>query len=124
MIQIKRTYEPPARTDGRRVLIERLWPRGLKKDALDADAWLKDVAPSTDLRRWFGHDPERWETFRRRYRAELDRNPPAWKPLLDSGRAGTLTLLYSARDTDHNSAVVLREYLGEKSRRSRRRRPS
>ncbi len=108
-IRIKRTYEPPARGDGRRVLVERLWPRGMKKEAVAADAWLKDVAPSTALRKWFGHRPERWEEFQRRYRRELDANPAAWKPLL--GQRGTLTLLFSAHDTEHNAAVVLRDYL-------------
>jgi uncharacterized protein YeaO (DUF488 family) len=110
MIQIKRTYEPAARTDGRRVLVERLWPRGLTKEKLGAD-WVKDVAPSTRLRLWFGHRVDRWDEFQRRYRAELDGLPGVWQPLRAAGRRGTLTLLYSARDVDHNSAVVLRDYL-------------
>jgi uncharacterized protein YeaO (DUF488 family) len=111
VIQIKRTYEAPARADGRRILVERLWPRGMKKESLAADAWMKDVAPSTQLRKWFGHRVERWEEFRRRYRAELDANPAAWKPILESATPDTVTLLYSAHDTVHNGAVVLREYL-------------
>lgn len=111
MIRIKRTYEPRVRGDGRRVLVERLWPRGMKKEALAADAWLKDVAPSTELRKWFDHRVERWEEFRRRYRKELNANPGAWKPLLHAGGRGTVTLLYSAHDTLHNGAVVLRDYL-------------
>lgn len=115
MIQIKRVYESRAAGDGRRFLVERLWPRGLNKAALEADAWLKDVAPSTELRKWFGHRVERWSEFQRRYRAELDANPDAWKPLLDA--RGTVTLLFSARDVDHNSAVVLRDYLAAKRRR-------
>ncbi|HVV52976.1 MAG TPA: DUF488 family protein [Polyangia bacterium] len=110
MIRIKRTYDPPARDDGRRFLVERLWPRGLKKEALAAD-WVKEVAPSTPLRLWFGHRVERWEEFQRRYRAELDGHPDAWEPLRAAGRRGTVTLLYSARDVDHNSALVLRDYL-------------
>lgn len=110
MIQIKRTYEPAARTDGHRFLVERLWPRGLKKEELGAD-WVKDVAPSTSLRLWFGHRVDRWEEFQRRYRAELDSRPGIWRPLRAAGRRGTVTLLYSARDVDHNSAVVLRDYL-------------
>src|SRR5690606_24930776 len=114
MIQIKRVYESPAAGDGRRILVERLWPRGLNKAALDADGWLKDVAPSTELRKWYDHRVERWPEFQRRYRAELDANPDAWKPLLDAGARGTVTLLFSARDVDHNSAVVLREYLASK----------
>ena len=118
MIRVKRSYEAPARGDGRRILVERLWPRGMKKAALAEDAWLKDVAPSTELRKWFGHRPERWDEFRRRYRAELDANPDAWKPLLDASRCGTVTLLYSARDTTHNGAVFLREYLAKHGARS------
>ncbi len=114
MIRIKRTYEPAARGDGRRVLVERLWPRGLTKADVAADAWMKDVAPSTALRKWFGHRVERWAEFRRRYRAELDSNPAAWAPLVDAAKRGTLTLLFSARDPDHNGAIVLREYLAER----------
>ncbi len=125
MIQTKRAYEPRARGDGRRVLVERLWPRGMKKDDLAADAWLKDVAPSTTLRKWFGHRVERWEEFRRRYRHELDANPAAWQPMLGEAEAGTLTLLYSAHDTLHNGALVLRDYLNEHAsgRAPTRRRP-
>lgn len=123
MIRVKRTYEPPARGDGRRILVERLWPRGIKKEALAADAWMKEVAPSTELRKWFGHRVERWEEFRRRYRRELDSNPGAWEPILDAGRRRTVTLLYSAHDTDHNGALVLRDYLAEKAAGARSARP-
>ena len=119
MIQIKRSYEPPAREDGVRILVERLWPRGMKKEALHADAWLKDVAPSTELRQWFGHRTERWGEFRRRYRKELSANADTWARLLDASGRGTVTLLYSAHDTEHNGARVLRDYLAERSRRSR-----
>ena len=122
MIRIKRTYEPPARGDGRRVLVERLWPRGMKKAALAADAWMKDVAPSTELRKWFDHRVERWEEFQRRYRKELKANPGAWKPILDAEGRGTVTLLYSAHDTLHNGAVVLRDYLTEREVGTSRRR--
>jgi uncharacterized protein YeaO (DUF488 family) len=122
MIRIKRAYEPPARGDGRRVLVERLWPRGMKKEALAADAWLKDVAPSTTLRKWFGHRVERWEEFQRRYRKELDANPAAWQPMLDEAKAGTLTLLYSAHDTLHNGALVLGDYLNQRASGPRARR--
>ena len=122
MIRIKRVYEPPARGDGRRILVERLWPRGMKKEALHADAWLKEVAPSTELRRWFGHRVERWEEFRRRYRKELDANASAWEPLLAAYRRGTVTLLYSAHDTLHNGAVVLRDFLTERKVGTSRRR--
>jgi uncharacterized protein YeaO (DUF488 family) len=114
MIQIKRTYDPPERRDGLRILVERLWPRGMKKEAVAADSWMKDVAPSTELRRWFGHRVERWDEFRRRYRAELSRNPAGWKPILDNSKHGTVTLLYSAHDPSHNGAVVLRDYLAER----------
>jgi len=114
VIQIKRTYEPPARGDGRRILVERLWPRGLKKEALGADAWVKEVAPSTKLRQWFDHRVERWEEFQRRYRNELDSNPGAWEPILEASRRGPVTLLYSAHDTLHNGALVLRDYLAER----------
>jgi len=114
MIQIKRTYEPPARGDGRRILVERLWPRGMKKEVLAADAWMKEVAPSTELRKWFGHRVKRWEEFQRRYRNELDVNPEGWKPLLNASGSGTVTLLYSAHDTVHNGALVLRDYLAER----------
>jgi uncharacterized protein YeaO (DUF488 family) len=116
MIHIKRTYDPAARGDGRRVLVERLWPRGMKKEALAADAWIKDVAPSTPLRQWFGHRVERWDEFRRRYVEELDGEPDAWEPLLAASRRGSVTLLYSAHDVLHNSAVVLRDYLAERKR--------
>lgn len=96
---------------GKAYLVERLWPRGVKKADLDIDGWCKDVAPSTELRKWFGHDPDRWEEFQQRYSAELDANPDAWKPLADAARHGDVTLLYSSRDREHNNAVVLRDYL-------------
>ena len=116
MIRIKRTYEPRARGDGRRILVERLWPRGMKKEALEADTWMKEVAPSAQLRKWFGHRPERWHEFRRRYKQELRANADAWSPILDASKRGAVTLLYSAHDLEHNGAVVLREYLMERSR--------
>lgn len=116
MIAIKRTYDAPSRDDGKRFLVERLWPRGMKKEALEMDAWLKDVAPSAKLRQWFGHKPERWEEFRRRYEKELDEHTDAWAPLLEASRNGPVTLLYSARDTEHNAALVLRDYLMARSR--------
>ena len=120
MIRIKRAYDPPARSDGRRILVERLWPRGMNKQALAADAWMKDVAPSTKLRQWFDHRVERWEEFRRRYRAELDANPAAWQPILEAASRGTVTLLYSAHDTAHNGALVLRDYLADRVKPRRR----
>jgi len=119
MIRIKRAYEPAARADGRRILVERLWPRGMKKEALDVDAWLKEVAPSTSLRKWFDHRIERWDEFRRRYRKELSANRENWSSILDASRRGTVTLLYSAHDLEHNGAVVLRDYLAERTRARR-----
>lgn len=114
-IRIKRAYDPRARGDGRRILVERLWPRGMTKEALHLHAWTKDVAPSTELRKWFAHRVERWPEFRRRYLEELDAKPDAWKPILDAAKRGAVTLLYSAHDTEHNSAVVLRDYLQRRS---------
>lgn len=119
MIRIKRTYEPRARGDGRRILVERLWPRGMKKEELHVHVWMKEVAPSTQLRKWFGHRPERWQEFRRRYKKELRVNADAWSPILDASKRGTVTLLYSAHDLQHNGAVVLREYLMSRSRARR-----
>ena len=115
MLRIKRSYDPPSRGDGRRILVERLWPRGMKKEALAAAAWMKEVAPTTELRQWFGHRVERWPEFRRRYRKELNAIPDTWKPILIAERHGTVTLLYSARDTVHNGAVVLSQFLSEQS---------
>jgi uncharacterized protein YeaO (DUF488 family) len=126
MIRVKRTYDPPARGDGRRILVERLWPRGIKKEALAADEWMKEVAPSTELRKWFGHRVERWEEFGRRYRKELNASPGAWEPIIEASRRRTVTLLYSAHDTAHNGALVLRDYLAAragKPRSSRRAQP-
>ncbi len=117
MIQLKRVYEDASKSDGARFLVERLWPRGVKKQALKLDGWLKDVAPSSDLRRWFGHDPERWTEFKRRYVHELERNEHAWQPLLAGARRGRITLVYSAHDTEHNNAVVLKDFLETKLRR-------
>lgn len=115
-IQLRRAYEPPSPTDGRRILVDRLWPRGRTKAALQLDAWLKDVAPSTELRQWFGHDPAKWTEFRQRYRRELAARPAALAPLLDAARAGPITLVYGAKDEQHNEAVVLREILSERLR--------
>ncbi len=117
MIQIKRAYEEATPEDGRRFLVDRLWPRGVKKEALLLDGWLKEVAPSTELRRWFGHEPERWAEFQQRYAAELDAQPESWQPLLEAARQGEITLLYAARDEVHNNAAVLRSYLEKKLER-------
>lgn len=113
MVKLKRVYEPAERADGARFLVERLWPRGVKKEALDLQAWLKDVAPSAELRRWFAHDQAKWREFRRRYVAELNERPETWQPILAAARRGPVTLLYSSRDTQHNNAVALAEYLQE-----------
>ncbi|HCG1202821.1 TPA: DUF488 domain-containing protein [Pseudomonas aeruginosa] len=113
MIQCKRVYEPASPADGRRVLVDRLWPRGLRKEALAMDDWLKDVAPSNEVRKQFCHDPALFDSFREHYRAELQAHPEHWWGLLDSAREGTLTLLYGAHDQQHNNAVVLAEFLEE-----------
>ena len=110
-ISLKRAYEPPAETDGMRVLVDRLWPRGVTKSRARIDLWLKDLAPSTELRKWFGHDPEKWPEFRKRYRAELKGNP-ALAELREQSRQRDITLVYAARDELHNDAVVLKQVLG------------
>ena len=111
MIRLKRAYEPPAASDGHRVLVERLWPRGLSKARLRLDRWARDVAPSQELRRWFGHDPARWPEFRRRYFEELRQREQAWRLLLSRARRGRLTLVYAARDEARNGAVALKQFL-------------
>ncbi len=111
MLKTKRVYENKKANDGTRFLVERLWPRGIKKDELKMKAWLKDVSPSPALRKWFAHDPAKWQEFQKRYRAELKANADAWKPIVEAARRGDVTLLYSARDTEHNSALVLKSFL-------------
>ncbi|MDD2899451.1 MAG: DUF488 domain-containing protein [Desulfuromonadaceae bacterium] len=111
MIRIKRVYDKNGPDDGFRFLVDRLWPRGIKKENLLLDGWLKEVAPSDELRRWFGHDLAKWEEFCRRYFAELESNSEAWRPLLDVSIKNDVTLLYSAHDTEHNNAVALRLFL-------------
>lgn len=122
MIRIKRAYEPPERGDGYRVLVDRLWPRGVRKTALALDAWTKTVAPSDALRRWFAHDPQRWREFGSRYRREL-RAPAARATLADlvkRATTGTVTLVHAARDETHNDAVVLRDAIARRMRSRRR----
>lgn len=114
MLRLKRVYDPPSAEDGYRILIDRLWPRGLKREAADIDLWLKDIAPSHELRRWFGHDPERWEEFQSRYRKELAAQEPLWRELLARSRKGRVTLVYAAKDTRHNDAVALKFFLAGK----------
>ena len=111
-VQVRRIYDDPEPTDGKRVLVDRLWPRGVSKEKAAIDLWLKEVAPSTALRQWFNHDPALWEEFQRRYRAELDANGEVVGQLKDVIRAGKTTLVYGAKDEAHNDAVVLAEYLG------------
>ncbi|MGC8549738.1 MAG: DUF488 domain-containing protein [Acidobacteriaceae bacterium] len=119
-IHLKRTNEPAERGDGVRLLVDRLWPRGIRKDALKLDAWLKEVAPSTELRKWFAHDPAKWDEFQRRYFAEVDARPEVLEPLLAAVRQGPVTLLYSAHDTEHNQAVALSRYLANLNKRKKR----
>jgi uncharacterized protein YeaO (DUF488 family) len=112
-IRLKRVYEEPTAADGERTLVDRLWPRGLTKERARVDVWVKDVAPSTELRKWFGHDPSRWAEFQRRYRAELKGNPHGVAELRDAMKKGTVTLVFGAKDEQHNEAVVLLEWLKE-----------
>ena len=117
MTTLKRVYEPALPEDGARILVERLWPRGMKKAALGLDSWMKDVAPSDALRRWFSHDPAKWTEFRRRYFAELDQKSAVWDAILQASLRGRVTLLYSSHDTEHNNAVALKDYLEAKARK-------
>ena len=110
-VKLKRSYEPAVASDGTRILVDRLWPRGISKADADLAGWLKDIAPTADLRKWFGHDPERWREFRRRYRAELGEHARELAELRRQARNGPLTLVYSAKDEAHNDAVVLRDVL-------------
>jgi uncharacterized protein YeaO (DUF488 family) len=112
-IRLKRVYEQPAVADGTRVLVDRLWPRGLSKQDVAADLWLRDAAPSPELRRWFGHNVRRWRQFSRRYRHELERQPAVLELLDDLRRRAAVTLVFSARDEAHNHALILREMLDE-----------
>jgi uncharacterized protein YeaO (DUF488 family) len=115
-IRLRRAYDPPEKADGARVLVDRLWPRGLARAKAGINLWLKDAAPSTELRIWFGHRPERWEEFSRRYEAELAANEAALAPLRDLLARGPVTLLYAAHDTERNNAVVLARFLGRTAR--------
>ena len=117
MINLKRAYDPATSADGIRLLVERLWPRGVKKTSLRIKGWLKDVAPSTELRKWFSHDPAKWDEFQKRYFDELMANPDAWEPILQAARHGAVTLIYSSHDTEHNNAVALQEFLNKRLRK-------
>lgn len=114
MIKVKRVYEDPEEDDGLRYLVDRLWPRGIKKENLKIDGWLKNVAPSTELRKWFHKDMDKFEEFRLRYFEELDSNPESWTDLLNASKESNLTLLYASRNVEHNHARVLKEYLEQK----------
>ena len=114
-LRVKRIYEPPEAADGYRLLVDRLWPRGVSKERAFLDDWMKEVGPSSELRRWFGHDASRWHEFKRRYGVELDANQNLVSEILSLARYRPVTLLYSARDPDHNQAVALAEYLGVQS---------
>jgi uncharacterized protein YeaO (DUF488 family) len=111
MIKLKRAYEKPSRDDGARILVDRLWPRGLTRERAALDLWLKEVAPSSELRTWFGHDPTRWERFRERYWKELEAEEEAVRLLEEKGKQGTITLVYAARDEEHNGALALKQFL-------------
>lgn len=110
-VKLRRVYEPPSRSDGKRVLIDRLWPRGVKKSEVKIDEWMKDIAPSTGLRKWFGHEPARWPEFQDRYAAEVRQHPELLNDLRRLAREGPLTLVFAARDEAHNDAIVLRDLI-------------
>jgi uncharacterized protein YeaO (DUF488 family) len=114
MIRLKRVYLPQSPDDGARILVDRLWPRGLTRQRAAVDLWLKDIAPTTDLRKWFAHDPHKWPEFQKRYRAELRKNPAPLNTLRQKSRAGPITLLFGAKDEQHNEAVVLKALLQRK----------
>ena len=114
MIQLKRVYDKREPEDGARFLVERLWPRGVRKTAIPIDGWQKDVGPTDQLRKWFSHDPAKWAEFQHKYFAELEQRPEAWQPLLKAAERGAATLLYSSHDTEHNNAVALKSFLEAK----------
>lgn len=116
MINVERVYAASTHKSGKRFLVDRLWPRGMKKEKLRLDAWFKEVAPSDSLRGWYKHDPDRWEEFKRRYFAELDQKPEVWGPILDAARKQDVTFLYSSKEEINNNAVALKIYLDSKLR--------
>ena len=116
MLSLKRVYEEPERSDGRRILVDRLWPRGLSKEKAAIDEWMKEIAPSTELRKWFGHDPAKWPEFQRRYREELRSHDDLVQEIAKAARGGPVTLLFGARDEEHNDAVVLVAVVRERMR--------
>jgi uncharacterized protein YeaO (DUF488 family) len=124
MFFTKRVYEPPEAKDGKRFLVDRLWPRGLSKEAAQLDGWIKDIAPSDQLRKWFNHKPAKWDEFQKRYFAELKEKAEALEPLRQAVRKGNVTLLFSAKDCEHNNAVALKDFLVAKSGEERRLQPT
>jgi uncharacterized protein YeaO (DUF488 family) len=114
MIKVRRVYDPEEQGEGARFLVDRLWPRGIRKESLHLQAWLKEAAPSNELRHWYAHDPEKWAEFQRRYAGELDRNKESWQPLLEAARLGDVTLLYGSKERQINNAAALKRYLEEK----------
>jgi uncharacterized protein YeaO (DUF488 family) len=116
-IELKRAYDPPAESDGRRILVDRFWPRGVTRERLRIEAWRKDLAPGDALRKWFGHDPAKWDEFRQRYAREVGQRPDTLEELVETARAGRVTLVFGARDSEHNHAVALKELLERRLRR-------
>jgi uncharacterized protein YeaO (DUF488 family) len=116
MIKIKRIYDSASSKDGKRILVDRLWPRGIKKDEAKIDEWMKEIAPSNELRKWFAHDPSKWQEFKKRYTEELKSQANLIEILINKAKKGNLTLIFSARDTEHNNAVVLSELISERER--------
>ena len=114
MIKLKRVYESPAKQDGKRILVERLWPRGISKEKAAVDLWMKEIAPSPALRKWFGHDPAKWAEFRKRYQAELDKKSDVCDKLKSEAKGHATTFVYAAHDEEHNAALALKEYLEER----------
>lgn len=112
-VQIKRVYEEPEKEDGYRILVDRVWPRGMTKEKASIDLWLKEIGPTTELRKWFGHDPDRWTEFEKRYKKELKNNKEVLAELKKQVKESKVTLIYSAKDEEHNQAVVIRKYLSE-----------
>lgn len=124
MIRLKRAYDPPAKQDGVRVLVDRVWPRGVSRENAALDRWMKEVAPSTELRKWFKHDPGKWEEFRKRYAEELADQGEVIAFLKETSRRGTLTLVYAAKDPEHNNAAALKRYLERRATRGTSKRPA
>jgi uncharacterized protein YeaO (DUF488 family) len=114
MLKIKRIYDPVSANDGRRILVDRLWPRGIKKEGAKIDEWLKDIAPSDELRKWFSHEPSKWQEFRKSYKSELKKNSSLIEILIAEAKRETITLLFAAKDKEHNNAVVLKEVIEER----------